>query len=219
MGSAADITFTREELQEALCRRHTPAIQERLNRGRAAIAGLGGLGSNAAFALARIGVGHLHLIDFDRVDLSNLNRQQYFMRHVGMYKTDALKEELLEINPYLDIRTDCVRVSEDNILSLFAEDPIICEAFDVPENKAMLVNGILELFPEKIIVSASGMAGYGRSNDIRTRKITEHFYLCGDEVSGSGPGHGLMAPRVAVCAGHEANLIAQLIIDGCVNIT
>lgn len=219
MGSVSDTAFTREEIQEALCQRHTFEIQERLNRGQAAIAGLGGLGSNVAFALARIGVGHLHLIDFDRVDLSNLNRQQYFMRHVGMYKTDALKEELLEINPYLDIRTDCARVSEDNILSLFAEDDIICEAFDVPENKAMLVNGILEHFPEKIVVSASGMAGYGESNAIRTRKITEHFYLCGDGISSSRPGMGLMAPRVSVCAGHEANLIAQLIIDGYINIT
>ena len=91
--------FLKEEIQEALCLRHTPEIQERLDRGRVAVAGLGGLGSCVAVALARIGVGHLHLIDHDRVDLTNLNRQQYFMRHVGMYKTDALREQLLEINP------------------------------------------------------------------------------------------------------------------------
>ena len=112
------------------------------------------------FALARIGVGHLHLIDFDRVDLTNLNRQQYFIRHLGMYKTEALREEILEINPYLDIRTDCIRVTEENLKGLFEEDTIICEAFDVPENKAMLVNGVLECFPEKRLVSASGMAGF-----------------------------------------------------------
>ncbi|MBM6969951.1 phosphate acyltransferase PlsX [Mordavella massiliensis] len=93
-------------------------------------------------------------------------------------------------------------------------DVIVCEAFDDPECKAMLVNGILERFPEKIIVSASGMAGYGQSNEIRTRKIGKNFYLCGDGVSDSGNGMGLMAPRVAVCAGHEANLIAELLIDG-----
>ena len=166
-----------------------------------------------ASALARIGVGHLHLIDFDRVDLTNLNRQQYFMRHVGRYKTDALREQLLEINPYLDIRTDCVCICEENIKELFAEDDIICEAFDVPENKAMLVNGVLEQFSDKIIVSASGMAGYGDSNTIRTRKVAGRFYLCGDETSDSGTGMGLMAPRVSICAGHEANLIAQLLID------
>ena len=208
------MAFSKEEIQEALCRRHTPEIQERLNKGRVAISGLGGLGSNAASALARIGVGHLHLIDFDRVDLTNLNRQHYFMRHVGMYKTDALREQLLDINPYLDIQTDCVRVCEENIKELFVKDDIICEAFDVPENKAMLVNGVLEQFPDKIVVSASGMAGYGDSNMIRTRKVADRFYLCGDETSDSGAGMGLMAPRVSICAGHEANLIARLLIDG-----
>ena len=211
---SAENRFTKAEIQEALCSRHTAEIQKRLDSARVAVAGLGGLGSNVAFALARIGVGHLHLIDFDKVDLTNLNRQQYFMRHVGMNKTDALKGELLDINPYLDIKTDCIRVTEENIPELFKDDPIICEAFDVPENKAMLVNGILGLFTEKIIVSASGMAGYGDSNSICTKKITDRFYLCGDEISDSGLGQGLMAPRVSICAGHEANLITRLIIDG-----
>lgn len=211
---SAENRFTKAEIQEALCSRHTTEIQKRLDSARVAVAGLGGLGSNVAFALARIGVGHLHLIDFDKVDLTNLNRQQYFMRHVGMNKTDALKGELLDINPYLDIKTDCIRVTEENIPELFKDDPIICEAFDVPENKAMLVNGILGQFTEKIIVSASGMAGYGDSNSIRTKKITDRFYLCGDEISDSSLGQGLMAPRVSICAGHEANLITRLIIDG-----
>ena len=177
--------LTREEIQEALRERHTNQMQDRLEQGKVAVAGLGGLGSNVAFSLARIGVGHLHLIDFDRVDISNLNRQQYLMRHIGMYKTEALKQELLEINPYLEIRTDCVRVTEDNLEELFREDEIVCEAFDVPECKAMLVNGILERCPGKTIVSASGMAGYGSSNAIHTRKITKTFYLCGSEVSDS----------------------------------
>ena len=211
---SAENRFTKAEIQEALCSRHTTEIQKRLDSARVAVAGLGGLGSNVAFALARIGVGHLHLIDFDKVDLTNLNRQQYFMRHVGMNKTDALKGELLDINPYLDIKTDCIRVTEENIPELFKDDPIICEAFDVPENKAMLVNGILGQFTEKIIVSASGMAGYGDSNSICTKKITDRFYLCGDEISDSSLGQGLMAPRVSICAGHEANLITRLIIDG-----
>ena len=117
--------LTREEIQEALRERHTNQMQDRLEQGKVAVAGLGGLGSNVAFSLARIGVGHLHLIDFDRVDISNLNRQQDLMRHIGMYKTEALKQELLEINPYLEIRTDCVRVTEDNLEELFREDEIV----------------------------------------------------------------------------------------------
>lgn len=205
-------TFSKTEIYEALNERHSAETQEKLSKGRVAIAGLGGLGSNVAFALVRIGVGHLHLIDFDKVDLTNLNRQQYFMEHVGMYKTDALKSELLRINPYLDIRTDCLRVTEGNLTELFTQDDIVCEAFDVPENKAMLVNGILEHFPEKKLISASGMAGYQSSNLIRTRRITKNFYLCGDEVTEPTYGKGLMAPRVAICAAHEANMITRLIL-------
>ena len=204
--------LTKEQIYEALNERHSPQVQELLSQGRVAIAGLGGLGSNVAFALARIGVGHLHLIDFDVVDITNLNRQQYFTEHIGMYKTDALKPQLLRINPYLDIRTDCVKVTEENLPELFQNDSIICEAFDRPEAKALLVNGILEHFPEKKLVSGSGMAGYGSSNSIRTRKVTSNFYLCRDETTEPSAGNGLMAPRVAICAAHEANMITRLLL-------
>ena len=204
--------LTREQINAALNERHSPRIQSLLSKGNVAIAGLGGLGSNIAYSLARIGVGHLHLIDFDVVDITNLNRQQYFTRHIGMYKTDALKSLLLDINPYLDIHTDCVKVTEENLADLFRENDIICEAFDNPEAKAMLVNGILEHFPEKKLVSASGMAGYESSNTIRTRRITKNFYLCGDQVTEPSRGNGLMAPRVAICAAHEANMITRLIL-------
>ncbi len=205
--------FTKEEIREALVRRHSARLQEKLERARVAVAGLGGLGSHAAVFLARTGVGHLHLIDFDAVDITNLNRQHYSARHIGIFKTDALAEQLREINPYLDIRTDRIKVTEENIPRLFGEEDIICEAFDCPEAKAMLACGIREYFPEKYLVAASGMAGYGDSNRIRTRQIGPRFYLCGDGVSEVKEGSGLMAPRVAVCAAHEANLILQLIAE------
>lgn len=204
--------LTKEEIYTALNERHSGKVQERLTEGRVAIAGLGGLGSNVAYALVRIGVGHLHLIDFDVVDITNLNRQQYFMEHIGMYKTDALKSLLMKINPYIEIKTDCVRVTEENIRELFEAWDIVCEAFDRPEAKAMLVNGITELFPEKKLVSASGMAGFSSSNSITTRRITKNFYLCGDGHTAPSEGNGLMAPRVAICAAHEANMITRLIL-------
>ena len=204
--------FSKEDINQALWERHSLETQEKLSSGRVAIAGLGGLGSNVAFALARIGVGHLHLIDFDRVDLTNLNRQQYFLKHVGRNKTDALKEQLLEINPYLEIITDCVRVTEENLIFLFQEEDIICEAFDDPDAKAMLACGILEHFPDKKLVSASGLAGYESSNLIHTRRVSRNFYLCGDEVTVSTYGKGLMAPRAALCAAHEANMITRLLL-------
>lgn len=204
--------LSKEEIYAALNERHSLEIQAVLSAGNVAIAGLGGLGSNVAYSLTRIGVGHLHLIDFDVVDVTNLNRQQYFMEHVGMYKTEALKSLLMKINPYIEIKTDCVRVTEENIKELFCDNDIVCEAFDNPDAKALLVNGIMEYFPEKKLVSASGMAGFGSSNSIVTKRITKNFYLCGDRVTAPTYGNGLMAPRVAVCAAHEANMITRLIL-------
>lgn len=207
-----ECSITREEIDNALNMRHTRKLQEKISRAKVAVAGLGGLGSHIAFSLARAGVGHLHLIDFDRVELTNLNRQQYFIDQVDMYKTEALKENIQRINPYLDICTDCIRLEEDNIQTVLRQDLYICEALDIPEYKAMLVQKVREVFPEKYLVAASGMAGYGDSNMIVTRKISSHFYLCGDEKTEAGEGAGLMAPRVAVCAGHQANMILRLII-------
>lgn len=208
----ADI-LAKKLIYQTLNDRHGIVNQEKLNNAKVAIAGLGGLGSNIAVALARIGVGHLHLIDFDKVDISNLNRQHYFISHLNKYKTQALAEQLQMINPYLNIVTDCIKVTEDNIFSLFKDEDIICEAFDVPENKAMLVNEVLELFPEKYIISGSGMAGFGHSNEIHTRKVMGKFYICGDEKTALSNENSLMAPRVAICAGHQANLITQLILE------
>ena len=166
---------SREELQNALLSRCTREDVEKLRNAEVAVAGLGGLGSHVSVFLARAGVGHLHLVDFDKVDMTNLNRQHYFISHLGMDKTEALKEQLLQINPWLDIKTSCERVTEENIPRLFQNADIICEAFDRPENKAMLVNSCLELFPEKPLVCASGMAGFGRSNAIVTRQVGKKF--------------------------------------------
>lgn len=203
----------RDALEAMMCSRHTPRVHHKVRAGHVAICGLGGLGSNAAIYLARTGVGHLHLLDFDTVDASNLNRQSYMIRDLGSYKTDALARQIRDINPFIDVRTDCVRLNEENVPQLLKDDWIICEAFDNPDAKTMLVHTILEQCPDKYIVSASGMAGYGDSNDIQTKKITSHFYICGDQTRNARPGRGLMAPRVAICAAHEANLIVQLLVD------
>lgn len=202
----------KSEINNVLSMRHTKEVFEKLKNARVAIAGLGGLGSNIALMLARAGVGTLHLIDFDEVDLSNLNRQQYFICHLGMYKTDAIKDEISRINPYINVITDCIKVTDDNIDSLFKNDSVICEAFDNPDCKAMLVNHILETRKDAYIVSASGMAGTEKSNTIITRKITDRFYLCGDETSGAVKGNGLISPRVTICAAHQANAILRIIL-------
>lgn len=202
---------SKEEMLHALEERHGAALQRKFSSASVAICGLGGLGSNIALSLARAGVGKLHLIDFDRVDLSNLNRQQYAAAQLGRYKTEALRDNLLAVSPYLDIVTDTVRMTEDNLAELIGEDAIVCEAFDRAEAKAMLVNGVMEAFPEKYLVSGSGMAGLSSSNSIRTRRITKRFYLCGDGTSDVADGLGLVAPRVMLCAAHQAHMILRII--------
>lgn len=202
---------TQEQICDILEQRHGKELQKKFANASVAVCGLGGLGSNIAIALARAGVGKLHLIDFDRVDLSNLHRQQYFMHQLGMTKTQALKETLEQINPYLTISTDTVRVTEQNLQQLLAKDDLICEAFDGAQAKAALVNGVLEYFPEKYLVAASGMAGMNSANKIHTRSIAGKFYLCGDETADIAQGMGLVASRVMVCAAHQAHMILRIL--------
>ena len=202
---------SREVMREALNIRHGEDLQNKISAARVAVCGLGGLGSNIAIALARAGVGHLHLIDFDRVDLTNLNRQQYAVGQLGQYKTDALRETLSLVSPYCDVTCDTIQVTEENLPDLLKAEDYICEAFDRAEAKAMLVSGVLEHFPEKYLVAGSGLAGLGSANTIQTRRVSQRFYLCGDGTSESSVGLGLVASRVLVCAAHEANMILRLI--------
>lgn len=207
---------TEAEMKAALELRHTKAVQDKLSAAKVAVCGLGGLGSAIAIALARAGVGsgsgHLHLIDFDRVDLSNLNRQQYAVSQLGRPKPEAMAEEIRRFAPYGELRTDFVKLTEENIPRLLADDMFICEAFDAPEQKAVLTNTVLTELPQAYLVGASGMAGYEDSNLIKTRRITRRYYLCGDGVSEISEGWGLMAPRVMICAAHQANMIVRLVL-------
>ncbi|MCT8975655.1 sulfur carrier protein ThiS adenylyltransferase ThiF [Clostridium sp. CX1] len=202
----------KDELESMMMARHTPNVHRKLKEGKVAIAGLGGLGSNIAVMLARIGVGQLLLVDFDVVEPSNLNRQSYYISHLGMPKTTALKKQIAEINPFIKVETQNVRVTEDNVKELFSGYDIICEAFDKADAKSMLVNVALEQLTDTKIVSASGMAGYDSSNLIKTINPMNRLYMCGDLENGARIGKGLMAPRVQICAGHQANMILRLLL-------
>ena len=203
--------ISRDEWNEALIARHGQELHDRFSSATAAICGLGGLGSNIAIALARAGIGRLILVDFDRVDITNLHRQQYKADQIGEYKTEALAANLLEISPYTEVKRVTEKVTEDNFRELLEEADIVCEAFDNAEAKAMLVNGILEKLPECYLVAASGMAGMGSPNSIETRRITDRFYLCGDGVSDVEETMGLVAPRVMLCAAHQAQTVLRIL--------
>ena len=202
---------TKEEWNKALKERHGQELHRAFSTAVVVICGLGGLGSNIAISLARAGVGKLILIDFDRVDITNLHRQQYKADQIGMYKTDALADNLREIAPYIELETHTERITEDNAVKLLQSADIICEAFDDAECKAMLTNTVLSELPDKYLVTASGMAGMGVTNSIKTRRITNKFYLCGDETSEVSDGIGLVAPRVALCAEHQAHTVLRIL--------
>lgn len=201
----------KEEMVNALELRQGKELTAKFLAASVAVCGLGGLGSNIAIFLARAGIPKLILIDFDRVDVTNLHRQQYKAAQVGRYKTEALSENLKEMAPYTETECHTVRMDESNIPELLKDADIICEAFDSAECKAMLANAVLEALPDKYLVAASGMAGLGSPNAVKTRKITNRFYLCGDEVSDANSGIALISSRVALCAAHQAHTVLRIL--------
>ena len=186
-------------------------MQKKFSSATVAVCGLGGLGSNIAIALARAGVGKLILIDFDRVDTTNLHRQQYKTTQIGINKTDALFENLKEIAPYIELITHTIRITEENAAEFLKNADIICEAFDNAEAKAMLTNLVLETLHDKYLVAASGMAGFGSANTIQTRRVAKRFYLCGDGASDVQTEGSLVASRVMLCAAHQAHTVLRIL--------
>ena len=207
----ANLISTREEWNQALIDRHGKDLHGKFAAATVAVCGLGGLGSNIAIALARAGIGKLILIDFDRVDITNLHRQQYKANQIGLYKADALAENLSEIAPYTQVKSVTEKITEENFADLLKEADVVCEAFDNAEAKAMLVNGVLEQLPQCYLVAASGMAGMDTPNTIRTRKVLKRFYLCGDETNDASDTIGLVAPRVMLCAAHQAHTVLRIL--------
>jgi sulfur carrier protein ThiS adenylyltransferase len=196
------------ELEALMVARHTPGVHEKIKGATVGIAGLGGLGSSVAVALARIGVGRLILVDFDVVEPSNLNRQQYFIDQLGMTKSAALEANLIRINPYVQYEAHCVRLTPENLSEYFSEVDVLVEAFDRADQKAML----LQSFEDKPIVAASGLAGYGSGETIGVRKMGDRIHIVGDLETGAAPGCGLMAPRVGIAAHMQANVVLRLLL-------
>ncbi len=202
-----------DEWKNALAQRHGQAMQNRFSKATVAVCGLGGLGSNIAIALARAGIGRLILIDFDRVDLANLHRQQYRMGQIGRYKTEAMLQNLTELSLCIDVVIHTVRLDADNAYELLQSADIICEAFDRAEAKAMLTNFVLEHFPKKYLIAASGMAGLGSANSIQTKRLTHGFYICGDGESDVAENGTLFSTRAMLCAAHQAHTVLRILAE------
>jgi sulfur carrier protein ThiS adenylyltransferase len=187
-------------------------IQERLKTRSAGIAGAGGLGSNCAAALVRVGIGRLVICDFDFVEESNLNRQFYFRDQIGLSKVEALKSNLLRINPALGIEVRQIRLDPENIPLVFDGVDILFEAFDCADQKAMIIETALTTWPLRPLIVGSGMAGYGHSGSIRLRP-SGNLYICGDESAEIGPEMPPLAPRVGMVANMMANVGLELLLN------
>ena len=197
--------------EEDLFERNVRGVSKKIKETKVCILGLGGLGSNVAVLLARAGIGSLKLVDFDIVEANNLNRQQYRISHIGMKKTEAMKTIIKEINPFVEVETLDIKVDRKNIYSIIGDIEIVVEAFDSAETKAMTIEELL-INKNKIVVSASGMAGLGSANEIVTKKIKDNFYLVGDNYSDYEEYLGIMSTRVMLCAAHQANTVLRLIL-------
>ena len=206
---------SKEEFRKALEQRHGAALQDRFSRASVAVCGLGGLGSGIAIALARAGVGRLHLLDFDKVELSNLNRQQYTVSQLGMYKTEALRDTLLSVAPYCETVIHTERIGEENLEELLRDAEVVCEALDRAEEKAMLVNGVLEqLSAIRYLVSAFGHGGnlavlqrhpdaQSRQAVLSVRRRDERH--CRDRALSGVVPRACFAPRI------EANMVLRIL--------
>lgn len=204
--------ITLDEMEHLLYARHTPGVQAKVKDSVIGIMGLGGLGSVVAGALARIGVGTLLLADYDVVEPSNLNRQQYFVDQIGLKKTEAMRTNLARINPYLRVETFDGELTEDNIPQIFREVAVLVECFDGARMKATALRVALSQLPAVGYVGASGLAGFEENNRIVTQRIRPNVYIVGDGEAEAKPGQGLMAPRVGIAAHHQANQVLRILL-------
>ena len=179
------------------------------------IAGAGGLGSNCAVALARVGVGKLVIADFDVVSQGNSNRQYFFRDQIGEKKVVALRNNLLRIDPNVSVEAHDLKLGSAEILEIFKDCDVIVEAFDLAEMKQMLIETVLSEMPEMFIISGMGLAGWGNSNEIKCSKI-DKLIICGDGQLNVSEHFPPLAPRVGMVANLQANQVLELLLGECI---
>lgn len=196
--------------EQALGRYLSSEQLEKIRSVKVGIAGAGGLGSNCAVALVRTGFRHIKIVDFDVVDYTNLNRQFYFLGQAGRSKVEALKENLISINPAADIELKSTKIEADNAAQLFADCDVVVEAFDRAEYKKLIVETYLSSC--KLLVAASGLAGWGDSDRIKVHRIKDNFYMVGDLTTGISPDTPPLAPCVFIAAAKQADVVLSYVL-------
>lgn len=175
------------------------------------IAGCGGLGSNCAVALARVGVGKLVIADFDVIEKSNLNRQYYFYDQVGLPKAETLKTNIARINPEVTIESHHVILDQNNIYDIYRDCDILVEAFDRAEMKEMIIRAVTMHFPDKYLVMGMGVAGWGKNNLISEKRY-DKLVICGDRLLETSDNAPPIAPKVGIVSNMQANAVLELLL-------
>ena len=186
-------------------------IRSRLADKVVGIAGCGGLGSNCAVALARVGVGKLIIADFDKIEASNLNRQYFFADQIGLKKAAALNDIINRIDESIVVEANDVFRSEKNIPEFFSVCDVIVEAFDKAEMKMMIVETVIERMPEKLLVCGVGLAGWGSNETLGLKKF-DNIYICGDQETETSDELPPLAPRVGIVAHMQANMVLEILL-------
>jgi len=191
--------------------RQAPSLTALLSAACVGVAGCGGLGTVVAEELARAGVGTLILVDYDVVEPSNLNRQRYTLTQIGTPKVEALAENLAAACPTVTLCPIRERVTRENCSTIFRSCSFVAECFDDPASKAALVYGLRSMLPNCTVVAASGVAGIGDAELIKTIKVSDRLFVIGDLQTDADGSDGLFASRVGIVASLQAHLIIRLI--------
>lgn len=214
MQNLSDLLNDEDKFFTQISKRNAPNSLNLLKNAKVGIAGAGGIGSNLALNLARVGVGNLHIVDFDIIELVNLNRQNFYLNDVGKLKVEALKKYILSINPFINVVCESVKITQENAKEIFKEDGIVCEAFDDENAKSMLVNEILSNYDDKFVVASCGMAGHTIRDEFGVRNFGKRLFVCGDFSDDDINEYGVMSPKVCMCAALCANVVVNLILKG-----
>lgn len=186
-------------------------IGDYLKQFTVGIAGCGGLGSNAAMVLARVGVGKLLLADFAIITPECLDRQYFFSDQIGLLKVHGLRDNIARVNPKVNVKAFDIKLCTSDVIELFAHCDVVVEAFDKPEMKQMIIETMLLNLPEIPLVVGVGIAGWGQNAAVHIRH-SDNLIICGDEVSALSEQMPALAPRVGLVAHMQANEVMKLLL-------
>jgi sulfur carrier protein ThiS adenylyltransferase len=198
--------------ETAISQFYSDDIFNRIQSLKIGIAGAGGIGSNCAGILVRCGFKRFMVVDFDRVEPSNLNRQMYLSSHIGKMKAECLKEILLSINPDVAIDFACERITKINAAGMFRDCDVVIEAFDNALSKAELFSVFLH--SGKLLVGVSGIGGIGNCGKIDILRVSSNVVIVGDRVSEVNDMVRPYAPRVMAASSMMADVILDFIVNG-----